>query len=117
MARHWAEKYIGWKHHREFGCFWFVERVLRQQFGMWIKLYPMHFVDFAIQTDTPNEGDAVLMRQFGRVWSYGSHIGIHTTNKGLNWVLHSVEGHGSMFMPESKLLKFGYEIAGYYRWR
>ena len=72
--------------------------------------------DVAVATETPVDGDGVLMRIRGRRRDLGSHVGLHASFAGEPWVLHSLEGVGSVCVREASLPQMQLERVGYYAW-
>ena len=137
--QHWAEAYIGrpWiagKH----DCADFVVAVLRQQFGRELDL-PAHAesqsraptgatvrgwdrqiaalrADYAEPTDTPQDGDGVLMRARGARRLRRYHLGLWADVGGEAHVLHCQEAAGSILHPIRDLALRALELEGVYRW-
>lgn len=130
---HWSERYVGlpWIE-GEFDCADLCALVRAEVFGQPIALPPehgagpfgrsaaiaRHAADYAVPTDAPVEGDAVLMLARGRV----QHIGVLCEIAGERWVLHNQQtgdapprGH-TVLTRVRELGRYGYRIEGYYRW-
>lgn len=72
--------------------------------------------DYAAPTDTPREGDGVLMVSRGRL----EHIGVYCLIDGQPWVLHAHRGAGQVVLSRLRDLdNQGLKLAdpGFYRWR
>lgn len=65
-------------------------------------------------TDSPQEGDAVLMICAGRP----SHIGVYCLINGSECVLHAMENAGMVVLHKIRdLNKFFLKLEGYYKWK
>jgi hypothetical protein len=65
-------------------------------------------------TDSPNEGDAVLMICAGRP----SHIGVYCEVNNEKCVLHAMENAGMVVLHKIRELdKFFLKVEGYYKWK
>lgn len=123
---HWAMQYLNqpWVAHDN-DCWAFFCRVQRERFG---RIVPDIEVDAAnvmacvraftghgerqnwIETQTPAEGDAVLLSQ-GR---QPTHVGLWVDVDG-GGVLHCVQGAGVIFSRPQNLLLIGYNMLASYR--
>lgn len=65
-------------------------------------------------TDSPSEGDAVLMICAGRP----SHIGVYCEVNNEKCVLHAMENAGMVVLHKIRELdKFFLKVEGYYKWK
>jgi cell wall-associated NlpC family hydrolase len=125
MIEHWAGRYLGtpWVA-GESDCWNLARQVWREQFARDVAAV-MFDATSAIETrrilrdgdwrcwemtETPQEGDAVLMAR----GTSPCHVGIYLSG---SLVLHSVEGAGVICTPIGDLLRVGYRVAGYYMWQ
>lgn len=70
--------------------------------------------EYGQKTDSPQEGDAVLMICAGRP----SHIGVYCFIGGTEYVLHAMENAGMVVLHKiTDLNKFLLKIEGYYKWK
>jgi hypothetical protein len=65
-------------------------------------------------TDTPEQGDAVLMRQSRHPIHVGIWITISPSEQG---VMHCVKGNGVVFQNMASLKLAGWQIEGFYRFQ
>ena len=129
-ARHWAEAYVGRPYvEGRHDCAHFVVAVLRERFGREIAL-PAHGDGvrqwdaqiaalagaYAAPTETPREGDGVLMAAAARRRSIGHHIGIWCAMGAEPYVLHCLRGTGSILHPLRDLGRRALVLEGVYRW-
>lgn len=71
--------------------------------------------EYVQKTDSPKDGDLVLMYDFGR--SYPSHVGVYFWLSHEGWVFHSNSKNGSSVLHRVRdLPEFGVRIEGYYQW-
>lgn len=128
---HPFEAYVGIPYEtRKADCAALVKRVHAELYGHDIQL-PRHVESFealapedvreliakwAVETEDPREGDAVLMRMAGNTQSYGSHIGVLAEINGARWLLHAVSDLGSILTPMRHLGRMQLELVGYYTW-
>ena len=126
---HWTERYIGREWTPDFDCAALVQLVLREQYGRHIAL-PAGFDwrgttpdtvaslarDFAVPTDTPQDGDGVLLRIRGHRRDIGSHVGVYVEVGGVAWLLHNVERMGVLFHPLDSVDRLQLEPVAIYRW-
>lgn len=126
---HWAEAYVGRPYiDDEFDCAHLVELVLREQFGRVLQLPKEHAsdyraqqrqiagekADFAERTDSPVEGDGVLILSRGRA----EHLGVYCMIHGLPWVLHNYRAAGHVCLHRLvNLPAQGMSLEGVYRWK
>ncbi|WP_420585840.1 hypothetical protein [Ruegeria sp.] len=129
MRRCWAEQWVlrpprsGTR-----DCTCFVEEVSRLQFGRVLDLpsatcgarardaqVKKRADDFARPTDTPQDGDAVLMTILGarRLQSY--HIGLYVAAETPQ-VLHWMHNIGAALHPLDQLDRIGLDLEGIYAW-
>ena len=127
---HWAEAYVGRPYRKgEFDCASLVALVARDRRGIevalpseseWRRTPPEEVarlgLEYAQPTETPEQGDVVLMRITGRRGDVGSHLGIHAEVAGVPWVLHNLAGIGVVFCPAAHLCRMHLEIVGRYAW-
>ena len=71
---------------------------------------------FAARTESPVEGDGVLLRALGRRQGVGHHIGVWIWRSGTPYVLHCAPALGTVLHPVRSLAGRGYELRGIYRW-
>ena len=127
---HWAEQYVGRPYvEGKFECVDLVRLVALEQFGKrleiptadWRGLTRQNIEemnrDYAVQTISPREGDAVLLKIHGRVHDVGSHIGVFSMVCGAPWVLHCIRKVGAVFCSETSLQRMSLSVVGYYRWK
>ena len=127
---HWTEPWVGKPYVTgEFECSDMTRAVVRELRGIeiplpsdsqWRDMAPDALIEFseafAEATDTPQDGDAVLMRVIGHRACLGSHIGVYAEIEGRAWVLHSTQPSGVIFCPVAHLRMIQLERLGYYRW-
>lgn len=124
---HWSEKYLGLPHiEGEFDCAALAEQVRREVFGHNLQLpsarragpfgrsgqIAEHLADYAVPTDTPQDGDGVLLVVKSRL----QHIGLYCVIGGEAWVIHNMDGQGVTRRRVRDLDRWGMRIEGYYRW-
>lgn len=69
---------------------------------------------FGLPTDSPKEGDAVLMMCRGRP----SHIGVYCEIEGVRCVLHAMENAGMVVLHRLRdLPRVFLEVEGFYTWK
>lgn len=124
---HWAARYIGepWVPHYH-DCWGFFRRVQMEQFGCDLpeidvdacapltcrRAFASHDErDRWLLTETPQEGDAVLMGKNARP----SHVGVMICADGGCLVLHCVEGAGVVLQSPQALKASGWRVLGTYR--
>jgi hypothetical protein len=126
MPAHWSDDYLGLQYSEAFDCAAFAEKVRREVFGHDLTLpsdrrdgpfgrnaqLTNAVPDFAVPTDTPAEGDGVLLVARGRV----QHIGIYCVLAGEPWVIHNAEGVGVTRRRLREIGKWGFRVEGVYRW-
>lgn len=128
MGAHWTEQYVGMPYDKETNdCGMFAERVQLEIFGRVISLpkerattlrglsrqIRAHLDDFGIRTDSPIEGDGVLMIGRGRM----DHIGIYCLINGTAWVLHAMRGANQVCLHRVRdLATHGLTVEGFYQW-
>lgn len=126
---HWAERFVG----RSYipgvrDCASFCEEVLREQFGRMIRLpseradslagQTQQIIDlhrsYGTPTQTPAEGDAVLMTAKGGTrW----HLGLYCCVNGSPHVLHCEIGSRQACLHRIRDLdRYGLECEGFYQW-
>jgi hypothetical protein len=125
-AVHWSIKYVG-KPYAEADCAELAVEVQHVEFGRCIGLpcerfggpfalsdqISRHQGDYAERTESPQDGDAVLMRARGRL----NHIGIYCDIGGQPWVLHAMRNAGQTCLhPLADLEKLNLQVEGFYRW-
>lgn len=70
---------------------------------------------YAVRTDTPTDGDGVLMFEPGQ--RTPGHAGVYFWLAHEGWVLHSNEKNGcSVLHRVRQLPDYGLRIEGFYRW-
>lgn len=126
---HWSEAYVGRPYiEGEFDCAHLVELVQREQFGRELCLPKEHASDYRAQqrqiaaekgaiaerTDSPVEGDGVLILSRGRA----EHLGVYCVIHGLPWVLHNFISAGHVCLHRlANLPAQGLTLEGVYRWK
>jgi len=132
---HWACRYIGlpWQAGAKgpdvFDCWSLVVWVQKHHFGRNLPDIPvaegnlkrlaLTFRDHPERkrwqlTDTPEQGDAVLMRQSRHPIHVGIWITISPSEQG---VLHCVKGNGVVFQNMASLKLAGWQVEGFYRFQ
>lgn len=138
---HWTDKYVGREcgPHIGFDCADLCELVQREVFGRTIclpsdKHYKQHpsnmpvarfhamaqqielsKSDYAVRTETPVEGDGVLIYTRG----YKQHIGVYSYTQNEPWVIHASDlkrGPQVVFQRVRDMIARGLKIEGYYKW-
>lgn len=128
---HWSESYIGSPYiHNELDCGNLVTRVRKEVFHLPVpeamemkreesltaKLRQIKnlFSEYGEKTDTPQEGDAVLMYCAGRP----GHIGVYCEVNNDKCVLHAMEKAGMVVLHRiSDLERYFLKVEGYYKWK
>jgi len=126
---HWTEHYIGAPYvEGKNDCASFTARVQREWFGReiplpvdreanylgWSRQIESHREDYAAPTETPEEGDAVLMIGRGRL----NHLGTYCLIGGEQYVLHAMKSAGQVVLHRVRdLPMYGLTVEGFYRWR
>lgn len=136
MEAHWSDPYVGRLYvDVEFDCAELARTAQAEVFGRMIRLpterlyqgltgvakvRAMHNQlsacrdDYAIPTDTPAEGDAVLIVSRGRL----DHIGLYCMIAGEPWVLHAAAGIDQVVRTRLRHLElYGYRLEGFYKWK
>ena len=131
---HWATKYIGigWKfggrdiHTDGVDCYGLFRYIQKKHYNIQmseINITKYNFYNVVkefknavelkswYEVDTPQDGDAVLLR----IAKYPNHVGVWIEDGETVGVLHSVEKTGVMFSSKQNLLKAGWKISRYYR--
>lgn len=122
---HWTSKYIKIKH-EEMNCAEFVEFILRDHFKIdysfpqskgsvfeQSNLIKKSIPEFTVKTDTPKEGDLVLMNGVRSL----CHIGLYVPLKLENFVFHTESRLISATLQNVKdLTSYGYSVEGFYTW-
>ena len=127
---HWSALYLGLPYDADTAdCADFVVRVRREQFDHGI-LMPgrarrRRALDAQLAaavtaigepTDTPADGDLVLLRAAGRRRPVGRHVGLWCVIEGAGFVVHATAGAGVCLHPARELPRYGFELAGTFRW-
>lgn len=126
---HWSADYVGQRYVPiENDCAALAVRVQREVFGRAIALPSERGAgslglsrqidhlrdDYAIPTERPAEGDAVLMKCNGRL----SHVGVYCRIHGVEYVLHAMKNAGQVVLHRIRELdRVNLIVQGYYRWR
>ena len=128
---HWCERYIGQPYEAgSADCARLLAQVRRDVFGLPVPTeieidraasrlgragQMSDLVEtFGEKTDTPKEGDAVLMFCRGRP----SHIGVYCEIDGERCVLHAMENAGHTVLHRIReLSRVGLSVEGYYAWK
>lgn len=129
MVRHWAENYVGMTYKPgDFDCADLAVVVQQEVFEHEIMLPSEHpqsmraitdmiedqTKDHAKRTDTPKEGDGVLMLVGKRL----KHIGIYCEIKGTPYVLHAMRNAGQVTLHKLRdLPKHNLQVEGFYKWK
>lgn len=128
---HWTAAWLGraWVEGAH-DCVDFFEEVQRVRFGRVVQL-PQHAASerawdrqiarerdrLGVRTDTPQEGDGVLMRGCGGVRRRYWHLGVYVAGPE-PLVLHLPRDGHSILHPVRELEeRCGLELEGYYRWK
>lgn len=125
FLNHWARKYIMIPF-RPYNCAAFVEFVLKDHFKCEM-VFPQttlnrnkdielikQFTLTLKRTDTPEDGDIVLMDGYREA----CHVGVYADINGVGHVLHSdVNIKSSAIHRISDLFNYRYFLNGYYKWR
>ena len=128
---HWRDlqPYIGLRYEADFDCADFAVHVARDLFGYQVSLPGARprgkgceaaLADaskaYGTPTDQPQDGDIVLMRDFGDTIA-PTHVGIYIRVGHTQYVLHSAEKLGGSVLTEfRKLRQLGLTIEGFYKW-
>ena len=128
---HWSAKYIGQGYATHTAdCARLLARVRQEQFSLPVpsdievdraasrlgRVGQMQDLvsEFGVKTDTPQEGDAVLMLSRGRP----SHIGVYCIVNGEPSVLHAMENAGMVVLHRIRELhRVFLTVEGYYAWK
>lgn len=127
---HWSSKWVGRPYiKKSFDCAELVREVVLCLRGIdvclpadrdWRNATPRYLrsfaKDFAARTESPEDGDCVLMRYVGQRGEHGAHVGVYCKVAGGDWVLHNLEGLGVIFHPIRHLGKRLLKLEGFYRW-
>lgn len=129
---HWAEQYIGkpWQVASDgpaaFDCWGLVVEIQRRRYGRTLEIIPVeqnnlrqlirtienHPIRQKWQpTDTPQEGNVVLLRQS----RHPIHVGVWLDVDG-GGVLHCERQSGVVFQEQHSLSLSGWKIEGFYRY-
>lgn len=124
---HPAEEFVGIPYCAEtMDCADFVAHVRREMFGHEVRLPNGRLRGeagqvalgelskaYAVPTDSPQDGDLVLMKRRAGV----GHVGLYFRISHEDWVLHSNETNGCAVLHRVRELPtWGARIEGYYRW-
>lgn len=126
----WRElqPYIGLRYETDFDCADFAVHVARDLFGKRVtlpgdrprgkgseKTLGDASKAYGVPTETPEDGDIVLMCDFGH--NDASHVGIFIRAGSAQYVLHSAERLGGSVLTEiRKLRQLGITLEGFYKW-
>lgn len=131
MTTHWSERYIGQEYAAGTAdCARLLARVRHEVFGLPVPSdieveraasrlgrsgQMIDLVEaYGTLTDTPSEGDAVLMLCRGRP----SHIGAYALVNGEPCVLHAMENAGHVVLHRIRDLgRIMLQVEGYYAWK
>lgn len=120
------DRFIGLPYSKDFNCADFVAHVQRERYGREIRLPGARdpkaqlrmretILDYARPTDCPQDGDLVLMREFGR--QKPSHVGLYFQMDHEGWVLHLIErGSQSLCQRMRDLPRFGVKVTEFFAW-
>lgn len=124
---HPAEAFVGMVYDADrFDCADFVAHVRREMFGHDVRLpngRPRGEAGqvalgelskaYATRTETPRDGDLVMMKRRAGV----GHVGLYFHIAGEAWVLHSNETNGASVLQRVRdLHSWGAIVEGYYAW-
>lgn len=126
---HWTSKYISIPY-KKMHCSAFAEYVLKDKFNIdfkfpqsegtifnqseQIKKHIPEFSYYPEKTDSPKDGDLVLMHGKRLM----CHVGLYVEIKGIGYVLHSESSIGCACLHKINQIKlYGYSVEGIYRWR
>lgn len=124
--RHWSERYVGMPY-AEADCAELAARVQREVFGRVILLPSERRPglrgltrqietlkgDYATRTDSPADGDGVLMVSRGRI----EHVGVYCEIGSAPYVLHAMRSAGQVVLHRARDLSHqGLTVEGYYQW-
>ena len=127
---HWSQQWLGRSYVAEvFDCAELVRQVVEALRGIkvelpaersWKKIDPRELVclfsEIAEPTDTPRDGDVVLMSCRGVRRCVGSHVGVYAKVSGDHWVLHNLTETGVIFHSTSQLPLRMMVLRGFYAW-
>lgn len=127
--QHWSDTYLGLPYIMgEFDCANLAANVQREIYGREIALprdraHNLFDIsaqiddlksDYAERTESPQDGDAVLMIGRGRL----NHIGVVALINGECWVLHAMRNAGQVVRHRVRdLAAVNLTVEGYYRWK
>lgn len=124
---HSAEQFVGIPYDEQtFDCADLVAHVRREMFGHEVRLPNGRprgeegqialgelSKAYAVHTDTPKDGDLVLMKRRAGV----GHVGLYFRIAGEGWVLHSNETDGASVLQRVRdLHTWGAIVSGYFAW-
>lgn len=133
---HWSQRYVGRNYaEAEFDCADLARLVLREVFGREIRLPSERWYrgksgrarvramneqilscrdDYAARTETPGEGDAVLLLSRGR----NDHIGLYCVIGAEPYVMHCADRPvgQAVLCRVRDLPARGYAVEGFYKW-
>lgn len=127
MSGHWSDRFVGLPYiENTADCASLAVLVQKEVFGKEIILPNRECglrgmssqianlqADYAEKTDSPVDGDAVLMYCRGRLF----HVGVYTQINGVDWVLHSLKNAGMVCRHRIRdLEKYNLAFEGFYRW-
>lgn len=128
---HWTERYIGQEYETGTAdCARLLARVRHEEFGLPVpsdieveraasrlgRVGQMEDLvsEFGVKTESPSDGDAVLMVCRGRP----SHIGVFAMVGGEPCVLHAMENAGHVVLHRIRdLSRVLLSVEGYYAWK
>lgn len=133
---HWSENYVGRPYvEKQFDCGELARTVQREVFGKDVAIPTERRYEelkgrsrfeamtsqiaeekdtYARRTETPEEGDGVLLAYRKNYW----HIGVYCFVNGEAYVLHAADGKVGMVVMNKirELAGRGYVVEGYYKW-
>lgn len=124
--KHWSEKYLTMTYDK-WNCSQFVEHVLKDHFNINFN-FPQSSGNvfeqsnqikenvpiFAEKTDTPKEGDLIVMNGVRRL----QHVGLLVIIKNRKYVLHTEARLKTARLQDLSFLSVhGYTVEGFYKWR
>ena len=127
---HWSNKYIGKQYIvGEYDCGHCAEEIQRNEFGRVDFILPQRMSagirglskqiearkeDYVLRTETPEDGDLVLMKSRGAL----NHIGVFFKHKGVEYTIHAMKNLGAVASHRINDLKLiGLTIEGYYKFK
>lgn len=127
MKPHWSDAYRQARYSPMTDCFYWFRRIQKEQFGRQVRdvsgeerrsmltvarIMAGNILELFgwVETDEPQEGDAVFMSEA----SSGHHIGVAFFLGGKLHVLHVSESHGATVSDRLHLISNGWKITGFF---